>query len=76
MEIWIDKNTNEIKAIYKNCKTKSNVWKDRGYIKYDRIKPFMLEMDTSEVLEIEPGIFISEKGIKWKWDGNKMVVIQ
>ena len=46
MEVWVDPETKRIMAKYVGCRSESKVWAERGYVKYDKIEPWMLSRET------------------------------
>ena len=67
MQVWYDFVDDRIKAMYFNCKTKTEKWKDLGYTKFNKVENWMTPME-SPVNIIPPTIIMGMDGKRYTYN--------
>ena len=71
MQVWYCFIDDCIKAIYSNCSTKSEKWKQLGYIKFNRIEDWMNPMVPLPPEPIPTTVIIGTDKKEYQYTGNK-----
>ncbi|GAH37726.1 unnamed protein product [marine sediment metagenome] len=66
MQVYIDPETQEIKAVYTGCRTTSKEWSRRGYVEYSSIESWMKPYKSPVRPEPEYIKIVSKDGKTYK----------